>query len=721
MVTKTKNEMKVKAAKASAASRRAASAERDASIVADHADGMSYSKLKAKWGLSTSTLHNIINRSVEDEQAGEDAMEPLGILRPTEFDDEPEAPQEAKETPAPKLKRERGNLFSVPLRLIDPNPWQPREQTDEEGLQELADSIFNIGLLQEPLLRQVGDRYQSAFGHRRIDAVRRLNFEGRWRGGLILARVEELTDLDMADIGVAENTKRKDISQMEVIRSWQKSLNDIPEMTIPRLAEKSGVDRTTVTHRLNLLKLPDSVLDVVHAGKMTIAAAMEFLCMVAPTHTHEDMMKRVVEDLGMEAPYFSRPPDYRLKTIRASIRGLTHGRGVRYYNTYVGGFEGMDKLWRTLAKDRVSFDVEAFKDEFHGDLHLLPEGETSGGAAYTCNVREWRRWSGRATRERNKAIEESEAAAEAPAESGEEPDDADRAAAYNRRNMRDTTPDTPAKRWLRMLRRDPVVIDVIGKARAKTLKSPAKDLSDEEREKLGTRIHQIGALPEYYEPDHVVVLPDEAYPEALQGGYVRDPKRPPGFDYSECATCTIGAAWANRRGGDEPQLVCSNVKAWTDKMSRGVDEYSTWYKGVRKAEDEEDAAAVLSLSKLITPEWGKAILLSHADFLSAPAAGAVQAWTEDRGWDKFKYYPYAAKSLANMLGIELPPVNQNSYYSSEAWSRMVNKWEFTPPEDINYALAGACVLAWNARATFGIGKPILTGETDTGKENDGDR
>ena len=93
MVTKTKNEMKVKAAKASAASRRAASAERDASIVADHADGMSYSKLKAKWGLSTSTLHNIINRRIEDDevpteephtpdQAREDAMEPLGILLP---------------------------------------------------------------------------------------------------------------------------------------------------------------------------------------------------------------------------------------------------------------------------------------------------------------------------------------------------------------------------------------------------------------------------------------------------------------------------------------------------------------------------------------------------------------------------------------------------------------------------------------------------------------
>ena len=70
----------------------------------------------------------------------------------------------------------------IELSAIDDNPWQPRQTYDQQGIEELADSIHQLGLLQAPLGRphpEVSGRIQSAFGHRRIKACRLLHEQGR--------------------------------------------------------------------------------------------------------------------------------------------------------------------------------------------------------------------------------------------------------------------------------------------------------------------------------------------------------------------------------------------------------------------------------------------------------------------------------------------------------------------------------------------------------------
>ncbi len=69
----------------------------------------------------------------------------------------------------------------VALDVIDDNPWQPREAIDPDSLEELADSIRQIGLLQTPLARpSAAGRFELAFGHRRIAAVRLLQQREEW-------------------------------------------------------------------------------------------------------------------------------------------------------------------------------------------------------------------------------------------------------------------------------------------------------------------------------------------------------------------------------------------------------------------------------------------------------------------------------------------------------------------------------------------------------------
>ena len=92
----------------------------------------------------------------------------------------------------------------IDLELIDDNPWQPRVAMDPEGVEEMADSIAALGLLQAPLARRdtIRDRYQLAFGHRRVAACRLLHLGGAGpevRVHVALDLLRRLRDVELVD------------------------------------------------------------------------------------------------------------------------------------------------------------------------------------------------------------------------------------------------------------------------------------------------------------------------------------------------------------------------------------------------------------------------------------------------------------------------------------------------------------------------------------------
>src|SRR5690348_3249528 len=101
------------------------------------------------------------------------------------------------------------NQTLVPLDLIDPNPYQPRQTEDTEAVAEIADSIARNGLMQIPSARQVNGRYQLAFGHTRLAAFKMLQEE------CMPLVIRELDDLQMFELGVSENIKRRDLNPIE--------------------------------------------------------------------------------------------------------------------------------------------------------------------------------------------------------------------------------------------------------------------------------------------------------------------------------------------------------------------------------------------------------------------------------------------------------------------------------------------------------------------------
>ena len=579
-------------------------------------------------------------------------------------------------------------MVEVSLDQITPNPWQPRASMEPGYIGDLAASIAAVGLLQEPLARRHDGYFQLAFGHSRIEAIRFLQGNGQW-GSSVRLKVQDLTDEQMAYIALRENMDRKNLTPAEEIRAWAKILNEIEGVTVQRLADEAGVDRTTMSKNLAILHLPDSVVNLVDSGAMSVRSARELLALRNDDHCHEDMIALVLQDLkGGYSAYnmeSNKAPDYRLKTVRASIRGLTRGRPA--YG-YAQGMYEADRKWRPLCGPgegghtrTVSFDVAAFKKQYPHSVHVIPVGDESGGAEWTCETKAWATCSSRASREATMAAKAS--GQPTPAQQRES-----------------GGPANLADQWWKVVKRDPLVKEVVG-GRLRAMKSAA-ELTDEDRKALGSRV-------EFPNTNNAIELPQVAQPKEVELRYDRG-MTPPLFDFSRCANCTKGAAWVPADyHSPTGRLVCVDRQAWEDKKSVGMQQW-TDLKDVQVEKDRvADQEAVGRLSKL-SPWDSRALFYSMFEWLQEGCRVRplmdVKDWSERTRHD---YWPAGAEMFASLTGLTLPEPAGWDYNRKSAWETALERWLQKAPDDFDWSLALGCVLAWRARVAQGLGTDIWGG------------
>ena len=145
------------------------------------------------------------------------------------------------------------NLQEVRMDDIQPNPNQPRREFDDDSLQELANSIRQIGLVQPITLRDMGDgTYTIIAGERRWRASQRVGLV------TIPAYIRTVDDENMLEMALVENIQREDLNAIEVALAYQ-NLIEGHNLTQDQLSEKVGKNRATIANYLRLLKLPASV------------------------------------------------------------------------------------------------------------------------------------------------------------------------------------------------------------------------------------------------------------------------------------------------------------------------------------------------------------------------------------------------------------------------------------------------------------------------------
>jgi len=148
--------------------------------------------------------------------------------------------------------------------LVDPNPYQPRKNFDEDRLNELAESVRLHGLLQPVVVVARGDRYILVAGERRLRAHKLADLD------TIRAIVAEVDfdDLRMRELALVENIQRENLNAIELAHSYQELL-DVHKITHEGLANVVHKSRSQITNTLRLLALPPYAQQMIVEEKIT--------------------------------------------------------------------------------------------------------------------------------------------------------------------------------------------------------------------------------------------------------------------------------------------------------------------------------------------------------------------------------------------------------------------------------------------------------------------
>ena len=167
--------------------------------------------------------------------------------------------------------QDTADIMRIPVDLIEPNPYQPRMSFDQEALEELADSIRTLGLIQPITVRRKSDsRYQIISGERRFRACRLAGLD------MIPAYIRDTNDQGMLEMAIVENIQRENLDPIEVAMSYQRLIEEC-NLTQEQMAVRVGKKRASVTNFLRLLKLPAKIQHDLKVGLLSVGHAKVLL------------------------------------------------------------------------------------------------------------------------------------------------------------------------------------------------------------------------------------------------------------------------------------------------------------------------------------------------------------------------------------------------------------------------------------------------------------
>jgi ParB family transcriptional regulator, chromosome partitioning protein len=172
--------------------------------------------------------------------------------------------------PAP-AEVEGGKPREIPIDDIDVNPFQTRTHVNEQELEELAASITANGVVQPVLVRPQADgRFQLIAGERRWRASRLAGKQ------TIPAILRQVSDEQAMEITIVENLQRADLNPMEQARAFERLSREF-HMTQEQMATRTGKDRVSVSNFMRLLKLPESIQNLVEKNQLSFGHAKALL------------------------------------------------------------------------------------------------------------------------------------------------------------------------------------------------------------------------------------------------------------------------------------------------------------------------------------------------------------------------------------------------------------------------------------------------------------
>lgn len=169
-----------------------------------------------------------------------------------------------------------GRLREIYVQQIEPNPFQPRQEFDQEELKELADSIKENGIIQPITVRQIKpDLYQLVTGERRWRASRMIGLSK------IPAIIKDYDDRQMMETALIENIQREDLNPIEEAQAYQRMMEEFG-LTQEDVASKVGKSRSSIANIVRLLNLSPKVQVYVSRETLSMGHARALLAIKNP-------------------------------------------------------------------------------------------------------------------------------------------------------------------------------------------------------------------------------------------------------------------------------------------------------------------------------------------------------------------------------------------------------------------------------------------------------
>ena len=202
------------------------------------------------------------------------------------------------------------SISEIELAKLSVNPNQPRRDFDQVALQELADSIAEIGIIQPITVRQVADdAYQLIAGERRFRASQMAGL------ATIPAYIRTADDENVMEMALIENIQREDLNSVEIALAYQHLLDQYG-LTQERLSERVGKKRTTVANYLRLLKLPAPIQIGLKNKLIDMGHARALLALDDPK-----MQVKLYEEIVTHG--------YSVRRVEEMVKALGEGEAVK--------------------------------------------------------------------------------------------------------------------------------------------------------------------------------------------------------------------------------------------------------------------------------------------------------------------------------------------------------------------------------------------------------
>lgn len=202
------------------------------------------------------------------------------------------------------------SINEIELNKIQANPNQPRREFDQANLQELADSIMEIGIIQPITLRKMEDEsYQIIAGERRWRASKLAGLKA------IPAYIRTADDENVMEMALIENIQREDLNSLEIALAYQHLMEQY-NLTQERLSERIGKNRSTITNYLRLLKLPAPIQMALQNKEMDMGHARALLTLDNPA-----LQVQVFQQIQQEG--------LSVRKVEEMVRALMEGESVK--------------------------------------------------------------------------------------------------------------------------------------------------------------------------------------------------------------------------------------------------------------------------------------------------------------------------------------------------------------------------------------------------------